>query len=353
MGLSAVDQNGTYSVHGDIQMQKGLAALVMAGLSVIIFFTSRLVLCLRWSWLITTVAALGTQIWSTASRALWSQTWGILVLGFAIWLVVRADVKKAALRPVLLGTCLSWLYFIRPTFGISIAVITLYVLIYQRQSLLTLVLTGCLWLAGFIGFSEYHFGQRLPLYYHSYDTRMASLFWQRLAGTLISPSRGLIIYVPITLFLGYLLVQYRSTSRLRLVVTGVGVVLLHVLLLSMYLGWHGGFCYGPRLTTDIVPWLALLGILGVEARLKWRVQNSAHDSALRIGTEWACATVLLLCSITLNALGAISLDTQRWNAVPKNIDEFQNRLWDWKHPQFLGVPRDSPTRHIKDFTPHA
>ena len=134
---------------------------------------------------------------------------------------------------------------------------------------------------------------------------------------------------------------------------GVGVVLLHVILVSAYLGWHGGFCYGPRLTTDIVPWLALLGILGVEARLKWRAQNSAHDSALRIGTEWACATVLLLCSITLNALGAISLDTQRWNAVPKNIDEFQNRLWDWKHPQFLGVPRDSPTRHIKDFTPHA
>lgn len=340
MGISAIGNNGMYDPRGDTQIQKGLAPLLMAGLSVIIFFTSRLLLSFRWSVLITAATAFGTQIWSTASRAMWSQTWGIFVLGIVIWLVLRTETRQAPLRPVLLATCLSWLYFIRPTFGVSIVAIALYVLIYHRENLVPFVLTGCIWLVAFIGYSQYHFGQLLPLYYHSYDARMLSAFRERLAGTLISPSRGLLIYVPVLAFVVYLLVRYHRTCRLRLVIMAVGVVVAHLLIISAYLGWYGGFCYGPRLSTDIVPWLGLLGMLAVEGRLRWREQNRAHDSAFRVRTEWSFAGLLLVCSITLNGIGAVWPDTQRWNALPINVDQFPSRLWDWRHPQFLGVPPD-------------
>jgi len=340
VGLSATDQTGTYNPNGDDKMQKGLAALLMAGLSVIIFFTARLVLSLGWSWLITIASAFGTQIWSTASRAVWSQTWGIFVLGLAIWLIFRTEIKKVPLRPIFLATCLSWLYFIRPTFSISIAAIGLYVLVYHRKILAPFILTGCIWLAAFIGFSEYHFGQLLPPYYHSYDTRSLDKFWERFAGTVISPSRGLLVYVSAIWFLIYLLARYWKTSRVHLVILSTAVVVVHVIMVACYLGWHGGASYGPRLTTDIVPWLVLLGILAVDARLRWHDKNKAHDSPIRLRTEWSFAVVLLACSITLNGIGAIWQDTQRWNAKPENVNEAPSRLWDWKHPQFLGVPRN-------------
>jgi hypothetical protein len=348
MGIYATDQNGTYYPRGEDQMQKGLAALLMAGLSVIIFFTCRLVLPFAWSGLITAATAFGTQIWSTASRAMWSQTWGIFVLGLIIWLILRTEAKQVRLPPVLLATCLAWLYFIRPTFGVSIAAITLYVVYYHREILLRFVLTGCVWLAAFIGFSEYHFGQLFPLYYHSYDTRLPEQFWGRLAGTLISPSRGLFVYVPMLWFVIYLLGRYRSTSRLHLIILAAGVVATHLILISGYLGWHGGFCYGPRLSTDVVPWFALLGILAVEARLRWHEENKIHDSLFRMRTEWSFAILLLVCSITLNGIGATWADTQKWNALPLSIDVSQSRLWDWKHPQFLGVPR--PATAVQEST---
>jgi len=49
----------------------------MAGLAVIFFYTSRLVLPLTWSIVIALGGALGTQIFSTASRVLWTIRGGV------------------------------------------------------------------------------------------------------------------------------------------------------------------------------------------------------------------------------------------------------------------------------------
>jgi hypothetical protein len=344
MGISAIDQNGIYDEDGETRIQAGLAALLMAGLSVIIFFTSRLILSFRWSLLMTAATAFGSQIWSTASRAMWVQTWGVFILGFVIWLILRTETKQARLHPVLLATCLSWLYFVRPTFISSIAAIALYVVIYHREHFLPFVMTGCTWLAAFIGYSEYHFGQLLPLYYQADRLRFAISFWEAFPGNLISPSRGLFIYVPVLAFVAYLSVRYRRSWRPRLVVLAVAVVLVHLVLISVFVPWTGGHCYGPRLSTDLVPWFALLGMLAVQKRLQWRDKNPAQDSVFRVRTEWSFAVLLLACSVTLNGIGAISLDAWRWNVLPTNIDQNSSRVWDWRHPQFLGVPRDSAAR---------
>jgi hypothetical protein len=315
----------------------------MAGLSVMIFLTSRLILSSLWSLLITAAATFGTPVWSTASRAVWSHTWGIFILGFVLWFLVRAEVRQARLRPVLLATCLSWLYFVRPTFSVAIVGITLYVFIYHRQVFLPFVITGCVWLAAFVGFSEYHFGELLPLYYRcQWDGfRFATSFPEGLAGSLISPARGLFVYVPIVIFVAYLLVRYRKTLRLRLAVLAASVICLHLLLISAYGPWHAGHSYGPRYSTDLVPWFALLGMLAVEARLRWRAANRLADSVVRVGAEWSVALLLLVCSVTLNGIGAIWADSWRWNQVPTDINQDLGRLWDWRHPPFLGMPNDS------------
>jgi len=142
-------------------------------------------------------------------------------------------------------------------------------------------------------------------------------------------------------FVAYLLLRYRRSARTRLVVLAVSVVIAHISLLSGFVGWSGGHCYGPRLSTDLVPWLALLSMLALEARLQWREQNRARDSTFQVRTEWSFALLLLLASVTLNGIGGISRDAWYWNAVPTDIDRDPKRLWDWRHPPFLGIPPDS------------
>ncbi len=337
MGLSALDQNGIYNHRGELWLEAGLAALLMAAFSVIVFLTARLLLPFRWSLLIAAAAAFGTQIWSTASRAVWSHTWGVFILGFVLWLVLRAETKQTRLRPILLATCLSWLYFVRPTFSISITAIALYLLIYRRAILLPFAVTACFWLGSFVAYAQYHFGQLLPPYYQSRSFNFSTSFWEGLAGSLISPSRGLLIYVPVLMFVAYLLVRYRQTLRTRLFVLAISVVGVHIIMISGFVMWWAGHSYGPRLSTDLVPWFALLGILAVEARLRWRDKNPTQDSVVRRRTEWSFAALLLLCSIILNGIGAISADAWHWNAQPANVDKEPGRLWDWKAPQFLGA----------------
>src|ERR1051325_1038068 len=117
VGISAANSDGTYNARGEGIIEVTLAALLMSGLGVMIFITARLLLSWGWSLLLAISALLGTQIWSTASRALWSDTWGIFILGIVLFLVTRTAVKKVDPPPIVLATLLSWLYFVRPTFS--------------------------------------------------------------------------------------------------------------------------------------------------------------------------------------------------------------------------------------------
>ncbi len=336
-GISAASPDGSYSRQGEVIIEARLAALLMAGLSSVIFVTARLLLSFWWSLIIAYGSALGTQIWSTASRALWSDTWGIFILGLVLLVLVGVESKRYRLHPILLATLLSWLYFVRPTFCIPIFAITIYVWFYYRKAFIRYALTGAAWLAAFIAFAQYQYGQILPNYYYANRLRFAT-FWLALAGNLISPSRGLLVFVPILFFVAYLLIRYQNRLALpKLVVMSLGVVVVHLIIVSGFVPWYGGHSYGPRYTTGLVPWFSLLGILAVKSKLGPNEKDLVNDSNAVWRTDWTVGAILLLCSMTLNALGATAHRTWRWNSTPVNVDTAPERVWDWEHPQFAAT----------------
>jgi hypothetical protein len=210
-------------------------------------------------------------------------------------------------------------------------------LIYHRRLFLWYAATGIIWLAGFIAYSRYNFGQSLPSYYLA--SRLTfDHFTEALAGNLISPARGLFIYVPVILFIFYLLARYRKfLAHPKLVWLALGVIFVHWVAVSGFPHWYGGHSYGPRLMTGVVPWLVLLGILGLEAMLTAR-ENQAKVLRLKgwsLQNMLGCA--LLVASCTINGLGAASHATSLWNIKPVNVDEQPSRIWDWRHPQFLAT----------------
>jgi hypothetical protein len=152
--------------------------------------------------------AFATQIFSTASRVLWTDTWGTFLLGIALWMILRRETRKGELNGVILATLMAWLYFVRPTFSVHIIAITIYVLMCQRKYFVGYALTGACWLALFFWYSWHNFQHLLPSYYRA-SRLYFGVFWTALAANLVSPGRGLLVYVPVLFFVGYLLVRYR------------------------------------------------------------------------------------------------------------------------------------------------
>ena len=335
-GLSTVGGDNAYDHQGEVRIETYLAAFLMAALSCLFFYTARLLLPTRWSVLIALGGALGTQVYSTASRALWSHTWGILLLGIVVFLIARGEARRGGFSPVLLASLLSWLYFIRPTFAVSILAVSVYLSLFQRGLFPRYAVTGALWLSGFVLYSWAHFGQLLPGYYRLVSSLEPDHFPEALAANLISPSRGLLIHVPILLFVAYLLVRHRrQLVHRRLVWLSLIIIAADLAAVSLFPVWWAGHSFGPRFMTGSVPWFVLLGLLGLRAGLTWRRERAA-DSLAGWRAQLACGGALLVLSVFINASGAIRHATWEWNeGPPLNVDLDPGRVWDWRQPQFL------------------
>jgi hypothetical protein len=360
LGISASNVDGTYSREGEVAIETSLAALLMALLASIFFYAARLILPAGWSLLIAFSGALGTQVWSTASRGLWSDTWGIFLLGIAVLMLLAHESGSGVppvnhaqdahvttrVNPIILATLLAWTYFVRPTNAVHIIAISVFIFLYHRKLFVKYAITGAIWFAGFVLYSWHNFHQLLPNYYQANRLYLTAIP-KALSGTLISPSRGLLIFVPVLLFVAYILIRYREHLALpRLLWLALAIVAGHVLATCGFLHWWGGSCYGPRLMTGLVPWFVLLGILGVRAMLD--AHRKRKRSRLEWGTTLAAGTLLLLLSVFINARGALAFATVKWYDWPVDVERAPYRLWDWRQAQFLAgllrppLPREFP-----------
>lgn len=327
LGLSAVGPDGGYDSGGDRYVQAVLAALLMALLAVIFLRTARLILPPRWSWIVALAGALGTQVWSTASRVLWGDTFLALILGAVVWLLVLHETGTRRMSAPLLATLLAWGYFCRPTASLAIVAITLYLVRYHRGLVGAYLATGAVWIVVFVTYSWLIYGTLLPTYYRI-ETFSLHSFGSGLLGILVSPSRGQLVFVPATLFVAYLVIRYwRSLPLPRLIMPALLSVLGHVALIALFDQWHGGHSYGPRYLTPLVPWLVLLAALGLRASLERRAP------AMRI--ELAVGAVLLACSVIVQARGSCARATWEWNKTPSDVSLHPERVWNWRDPQPL------------------
>jgi hypothetical protein len=329
-GLTPVDANGFYDAGRELRLSSVLAALLMATFAVVCFLFSRLLLSVPTSVAVTLTASLGTQVWSTASRVVEPDSWTVLLLMLALYLLAAHELERIRLRPVLLASILSWCYFVHPTTAISIVAITIYVWRYHRVYFLRLILTGLAWCLVLVVYSWRNFHQVLPNYFQANRLGFET-FWEALPGNLISPARGLLIYVPVLAFIGVMLIYYRrSLPFKRLVGFAAIVVVVHLLVISGFSHWWAGHSYGPRYWTSVIPWFVLLSVAALKA-----MQTQAGASTRKTVVQTSVVVVLAVAGILIHARGALSQETRSWNAKPYDIDLREGRIWSWRYPQFL------------------
>jgi hypothetical protein len=317
---------GIYNERNELALQVGLATILCAAAVWMFFDMAAAVLPLGWSVATALSAAFGTQLWSTASRSLWPQTWDLLLISLSVWLLM-----KPRLRPFALGTVLAWACFTRPQ-GFPIAfMVGVYVLLeFGWRPLLTYAAAGVAWTTAFAVILLYFFGHLVPLVYRG-GLRFPQEFFFRLSGILVSPSRGLLVFVPIVVVPTYLTVRYWRRLPFRpLGLLAVAAITAQMIMTASWVVWWGGGSYGPRLLLDTIPWFVMLTILGVKAFLEDQTLTMRQRAAVI-----NISLLLLTVSVAMNAVGATSVTAAiSWNSTP-SIDANPQRLWDWEHPQFL------------------
>jgi hypothetical protein len=339
-GVSPATSDHVFYFGGEVLIQKLLAAALMAILACIFFRTALLMLNLRWSLVVAIGAAFGTQVWSTASSSMWSHTWEIFLAGCVVYLMLRAErrgQKRAPLSFAAVAVLLGLMFFVRPTGAVLIACVTIYVLCARRGDFIPYAIAGAVCLALYAGYTKTVFGSVIPDYYR--EPLAFSTLGIGLERNLISPSRGLFVYVPAAAFVLYLVARHwKNLQHKPLAIMALATIGGLLIVVSSWWLWWAGICYGPRLLTDAIPWFVLLAILGCAAIPPER-RSLVSNPALAIGA------LLLAISIAMNARGALARETAQWALM----GPIEVHALEWSDPQFLaglvpGHPRQAIPR---------
>ena len=326
-GLSTLDERGLYRYRREERQQGALAALLAAATAVILFRASRRDLPAAAAAGVALAAGLGTSLFSVASRNLWSHSWSVLV-GAAIWLELARWEDGERRRPAWLAALLVASFWIRPVDGLVVVAVTAFVAVRHRVALPRLVAVGLAGLAAFVLFSLALWREALPPYY--LGNRIAELRFDEIpaavAGLLLSPTRGLVSFTPLLLVVAWLLARRGAPpARRALVALALAIVVSHLLFYAVWENWRAiGATYGPRLLTDVVPWLALLGAAA------WRAER--ESTVARVARPVALAVVAALSfgwSLLSHAPGAYS------PAITEHVARSARKSWstpaDWVH----------------------
>lgn len=305
------------------------------------------------------VFALGTTAFSCAGQAVFSTTGEVLCLAAALFFLVPEDRERPAAAAG--GLALAAAFLCRPSAALPAAFLSAWLLFSGRKRDAFLcggafglgAAASCAWLFSLYGHPLGGYGLM-----NVRSGAWGTTFLAGLAGNLVSPSRGLLVFFPYLLLLPFVLGPIRQTKGLAsLWAASLAATLAPVLLSAAYYKWWGGHSIGPRLLTEASPFIALLTLpLWIEFR---RLPLAVRGTAI----------VLVLFAAVTQVLGVWSPRAGAWNSAV-NVDwnpaaRFSLRdsqilatWWPGWYPSWKRTPRmrveDDPARWVRvDISPAA
>jgi hypothetical protein len=267
----------------------------------------------------TALLAFGTSMYSIGGMALWTHGPAAFWLTAALYLLLvpapRARTGLAA------GLALGAAAFIRGTTGVFAAAAVVGLLWRRRWRPLLALLVGLAPpLAGLLLYNRAYMGDTLLGGYAQDDWQTRTPLGLGLAGLLVAPSRGLLVYTP-----AFLLVPLGLWALLRRPAQGTpeqrGMILLWlaatgatVVFYARWWCWWGGWCFGPRFLCECAPLLCLLFAFAFA---------SLRSAAARRG-----AAALIALSIVVHAVGVFG-HTDVWNSRHEGpVPEVSRRMFE-------------------------
>jgi hypothetical protein len=240
---------------GGVPEEEKLAAALISAVSVgfVLATFQELGLALGAALLGTAIYACASSILSTASQALWQHGPGALALSAALYATVRSRSVPALATWAGLGAGLA--VAARPTNAFAAAAIIAVLFHHGVRPLARALLAAAVPVA-LVGLYQFHaFGAPWSTGYGRLGGSFGSHPWAGLEGLLVSPTRGLVTFVPWTPLALFGLAS--RAGRERLFSLGLLAVLGSLTIHALWNDWTGGYCFGPRLVCDATPLLAL------------------------------------------------------------------------------------------------
>ncbi|WP_313920673.1 hypothetical protein [Tahibacter sp.] len=231
-------------------MEKLAASILAAAASVLVFVLLRRE-GNRWALPLALAFAFGTNTWMISSQALWQHGTGEFLIALALLLVLA---PASAARLALLGVVCVLVAANRPPDALVAAAIGLFVVWRDWRSAAWLIAGAVVPMAallyynvGFMGHLAGGYGVvKPPVNFFQGD-------WSGLAGLLVSPARGLLIFSPFLAFVVVGLIQRLRSPDTRALAMVLALAVIGQLLLYAQGDWRAGTSWGPRWLTDILP----------------------------------------------------------------------------------------------------
>lgn len=274
----------------------------------------------------------GTNYWPVVSRTLWQHETVAFGLALALvsWLKPSAEIPS---RDVWLGGLgLAMAGAARPQVSLLVALMLAWLTarIGARRAwpagailaaaAITVLLVNALWFGSWMGGAMHT--EAANAITHGVTGTFSGRLFDGLAGLLVSPSRGLLVFSPLAAIFGVGALTKSAAHRdfdLRWLVLAVcGQLLVY----SCYSVWWAGHTFGPRYTLDLLVPAAPLAAVGAAAIARWP-------------TGRAVMSLLLLWSIAVSFAGAFVYPNERFNTDPDEIDKNHERLWTVGDSQLL------------------
>jgi hypothetical protein len=302
------------------RMAKSAGALIAALAGVALYHLLRALGLGRAALPATVTAALGSPLWVEPSQSLWQHGPAALALTVAMALLVPQPVSRR--RLFLAGLASAALVCFRPQDAVFAVVIFLWVVRYHLRDLAWFLPMPALLGAALLGYNYWFFGAALGGYSEvtgHYTTPLLA----GMAGTLVSPSRGLFLFCPwvaVALLAAPAAVPGRLKSSSVVWWLAWGLV-PYLLMMSKYTVWWGGHSFGSRYWADVVPLLAVLLACGLD----W--------SWSRCRPAFAALGAAAALALRAFFIREFYYPTSSCNASPQDVDERPERLWDWRDNQ--------------------
>ena len=300
-------------------LEKVAAAVIAAASVVVTYLAARRLASPSGAMWIGLGLGLGTSIWATASQMLWQH--GVVALAIAAGLLLLGHPDRPSWTLAAAGLVFGVGAMTRPSAALMLAAAVAWVAL--RSPLRTAAVELAWLLSGAVPpllatalYNQRYFDNFLGAYglmKGAVDLRRAPL---GLAGLLVSPNRGLLVFTPIALLGIYGLVRCAwKPSGTGLGIFGIAAI-LHGVLSGAYYQWAGGWSFGPRYLVDVLP------ILALGAALVWRSLGGAW--------KWALAGALLW-SVAVQLDGSFCYPASNWNQRMLRAGSLERAAWSWDH----------------------
>lgn len=252
------------------ELMEKISASFLASIATVLMFLVLRHENIRWSLTLAVAFAFGTNTWMISSQALWQHGTGELMIALALLLAIA---RASPWRTALLGGVCVLMAANRPPDALIAGAIVFFIILSRRRNALWLLAGSAVPLAALLYYNLHFIGNivggyalaKVPL------NQFFHLSWSGMAGLLISPARGLLIFTPFLVFVPVGLMQRLRTPGSRGLAIALSLAVIFQFLLYSQADWRGGVSWGPRWLTNLLPilvWLLAPAPLVLRSRVR-------------------------------------------------------------------------------------